>query len=151
MEAVDVLRRIHRAQNRRLVHVLRERQLHEDPVDGVVGVQLGDELEDLALGRVRREAMVARVDSGLVRRLVLRADVDVRRGIVADEDRREAHRLTERAHVLGDLRAHLQRELLPVDPHGRHRFRSLAAEPMKACRYRASPLRRSLKPLTFAT
>ena len=51
MEAVDVLRRIHRAGHPGLVHVLRERELDEDPVDGVVRVQLREELQDLALRR----------------------------------------------------------------------------------------------------
>ena len=50
----------------------------------------------------------------------------MRGGIVADEDGREADGLTERADVLGHLRAHLQRELLPVDPHSRHRASAAA-------------------------
>ena len=131
VEPVDVLRRIHGAQHRRLVHVLGQRQLHEDPVHCVVGVEVGDELEDLGLGRVGWEAMVARVDPGLVRGLVLRADVDVRRGIVTDQDRRQADGLPERADVLGDLRPHLEGELFPVDAHGRHRSRRLATRPMR--------------------
>ena len=68
--------------------------------------------------RWSRESIPASCDA-----LCLRADVDVRRGVVADEDRREADRLAERAHVLGDLRANLQRERLPVDPDRRHRRR----------------------------
>ena len=125
METVDVLLGIDGAQHLRLVHVLRQRKLHEDAVDRVVGVQLGDEVEDLALGRIRRETVVARLDPGLVRRLVLRADVDVRRGIVADENRREAHGLAIRPHVLGNLCANLLCERLSVDSNRRHRARTL--------------------------
>ena len=62
VEAVDVLLGIDGAQHLRLVHVLRQRKLHEDAVDRVVGVQLGDEIEDLAFGGVRRKAVVARLD-----------------------------------------------------------------------------------------
>ena len=40
----------------RLVHVLGQRQLHEDPVDTVVRVQLVEQIEHLALGRRRWES-----------------------------------------------------------------------------------------------
>ena len=63
----------------------REGQLHEDAVHLLVVVQLRDEREHVCLGRVRRQAHVARLDARLRRRLVLGADVDVRRRVVADE------------------------------------------------------------------
>jgi hypothetical protein len=115
MEPVHVLRRIDRSQHRRLVHVIRQRELHEDPVDGVVRVQVRDELEDLALGRIGGKAVVPRVDPCLLGRLVLRADVRVRGGIVADEDRGEADGAAPGAHILRDLRPDLERQLLAVD------------------------------------
>jgi hypothetical protein len=77
VKPIHVLLGIDGAQHFRLVHVLRQGKLHEDAVDPVVGVQLGDEIEDLALGRIRGEAVVTRLDPGLMRRLVLGADVDV--------------------------------------------------------------------------
>ena len=120
VEAIDVLGRIHGAEDSRFVHVPGKRELNEDPVDRIVGVELGDEVEDVALGRVGREAVVARVDPRLVRCLVLAPDVDVGGRIVAHENRREAHGLPERAHVLRDLGANLQRQRLPVDPDSRH-------------------------------
>ena len=80
-----------------LVDPVRQRQLDEDPVDGVVGVQLGDEREQLLLARRRRQAQIARLDPDLERRLVLQPDVDVRGGIVADEHRREADRAPKAA------------------------------------------------------
>jgi hypothetical protein len=57
--------------------VLGERELHEDPVDRLVRVQLGDEIEDVALGRIGREPVVAGVDAGRLRCLVLRPDIRV--------------------------------------------------------------------------
>ena len=45
MEPVDVLGRIDRLDRLRLVDVCRERQLYEETVDGVVGVQTGDQLQ----------------------------------------------------------------------------------------------------------
>ena len=97
-----------------------QRELHEDPVDRVVRVQVGDELEHVALRRVRGEAVVARVDPRLLRRLVLRADVRVRGGIVPDEDRRETDGAAPGAHVVRDLGPDLERQRLAVDARRGH-------------------------------
>ena len=59
MEAVDVLDRIDGADDAALVDLRGQRQLDEDAVDRVVGVQLGDEVEQLALGRLLRQAQVS--------------------------------------------------------------------------------------------
>jgi hypothetical protein len=117
VEAVDVLVGVDRAEDLRLVHVLGERKLDEDAVDAVVGVQVGNEVEDLRLGRVDRETVVARLDTRLVRCLVLRPHVDVRCGVVAHEYRREADGPPECTNVACDLCADLLRERLPVDAH----------------------------------
>ena len=97
-----------------------QRQLDEDPVDRVVGVQLGEELQELVLGRVGREPEVVRVDADGGRGLVLAGDVDVGGRVVADEDGREPD-LAELLHLRGDLFAHLRRERLAVDQLGGHR------------------------------
>ena len=120
VEAVDVLRRRDGVRHPRLVHVRRQRELHEDPVDLVVVVQPVDEREHVVLARVGREAHVAGVDPGLGRRLVLRGDVDVRGRVVADEHRREAD-VAELRDLARDVGAHLRGELLPVHAHGGHR------------------------------
>ena len=75
--------------------------------------------EQLLLGRLRREPDVLRVDPDLGRRLVLEPDVDVRRGIVADEDRREPD-LPELPNLLGDLAADALGERLAVHQSSRH-------------------------------
>ena len=109
VEAVDVLRRIDGARDLGLVHMRGQRELHEDPVHSVVRVQLLEQVEDLALlGRLGK-AVVARVDPGLGGRLVLPADVDVRRRIVADEDGGEADGLAKSCDFFGDFRAHFLR------------------------------------------
>ena len=59
MEAVDVLDRIDGADDAALVDLRGQRQLDEDAVDRVVGVQLRDEVEQLALGRLLRQAQVS--------------------------------------------------------------------------------------------
>ena len=99
--------------------LVRERQLDEEAVDRVVGVQLLDLLEQLLLGRVCGEPDVPRVDADLAGSLVLQPDVDVRGGVVADEDRRQTD-LAQPAHLLGDLAADAFRERLPVHQPSRH-------------------------------
>ena len=120
VEPVDVLRGIDRLDHLGLVEVGRQRQLDEDPVDGVVGVQLGEELKELVLRRVRREPKVVRVDADGRRGLVLAGDVDVGGRVVADEHGREAD-LAELLDLRGDLFADLRRERLAVDQLGGHR------------------------------
>ena len=92
VDAVDVLRGVDRLDHAVLVDVVGQRQLDEDAVDVVVGVQLGDAREQLVLRRVGGQPEVARVDAGLRRGLLLQVDVDVRGGVVADEHRGEARR-----------------------------------------------------------
>ena len=57
VKAVDVLAGASRVRHARLVHVRGERQLHEDAVDLVVGVELFDEREHLRLRRARVRRM----------------------------------------------------------------------------------------------
>ena len=120
MEAVDVLDRVDGADHAPLVDLAGQRQLHEDAVDRVVGVQLRDELEQLRLARLLRQAQVACLDPDLERRLVLAPDVDVRGRIVADEHGREPDRAREHRHLGRDLRANPGREGLPVHQRRRH-------------------------------
>ena len=54
-----------------LVDLVGKRQLDEDAVDGVVGVELGEESEQLVLGGVGGQPEVARVDADARRGLVL--------------------------------------------------------------------------------
>ena len=77
LQPVDVLRRSDRAQDPRLVDVIGQRQLDEDRVDLVVGVQRRDLREQILLARLRRQPDVVRVETGLERGLVLEPDVDL--------------------------------------------------------------------------
>ena len=122
MESVDVLRRVERLDRHRLVEVLRQRRLDEDAVDRVVVVQLLDHRDQLLLRDVRRKPPVVGADPDLLRRLVLAADVDVRRGIVADEHGCEAD-VAELGDVRRDLGPHLRRERPAVHDRRRHRRR----------------------------
>ena len=92
MKAIDVLRRIDRADHRVAVERRRQRQLHEDAVDGGIRVELCDERHQLGLRRGGRQLVIANVDVRLARRLRLAAHVDGRCRIVADEHDRERRR-----------------------------------------------------------
>ena len=70
--------------------------------------------------------MVARLDPGLLRGRVFPVDVDVRRRIVADEHRGEAHR-AELGDVAGDLGADPRGKIGPSHQRRRH-GRGLSAE-----------------------
>ena len=119
VQSVDVLHRIDRPHHARFVDLLGQRRLDEDPVDLVVLVQLFDELDELVLGRRGGQAMVDRLDADLLCRLVLEADVDLRRRIVADQHGRETHTAELRDVVL-QLPAQACREGGPVHQRRAH-------------------------------
>ena len=85
-------------------------QLAEDAADLAVGVELLDQRDRPPRAARRRRAVVEAPDADLGAGLLLAADVDGARRIVADEDRREARRAAvlgrERLDLLGDLGAH---------------------------------------------
>ena len=71
----------------------------------VLLVELAHEAEHVFLGRVLWKPMVEGFDARLACGLVLVADVDVRRRVVADEHRREAERRVEALDLVGHLGA----------------------------------------------
>ncbi len=89
------------------------------PSTRVVGVQLGEQLQQLGLRRVRGQPDVARVDADRLGRLLLEADVDLRGGVVSDEHRREAD-VAELGDLERDFGANLRRQRLAVDDLCRH-------------------------------
>ncbi len=121
VEPVHVLHRVDGADDLRLVDLGRHRRLDEDAVDRVVGVQLLDELEHFLLARVDRQPYVPRLDPRLRRGFVLAADVDLRRGIVPDENRGQAEP-AEGLDLPGDLRpdARCKRRAVHQCPHARN-------------------------------
>jgi hypothetical protein len=84
---------------------------------------IGDRGEELFLRRVGGQLEVARLHPGLGRGLLLQVDVDVRGGVVADEDGGEAH-MTELGDRGSHLLAHLRTERLAVDDGCRHWLRA---------------------------
>ena len=90
MKAIDILARVDALDDRVLTDVLRHGQLHEDPVDGVVGVQRVDPLQQFELRAGVGEVIGKRGDAAFLAGAALVAHVDRRGGIVANHDHREA-------------------------------------------------------------
>ena len=123
VEAVDVLDRRDRADDAVLVDLLGERQLAEDPGHALVRVELVDEPEKLLLRRLGGELVVERLDPDLAAGLLLALDVDLRRRVLADENRGEADRPAELFDVLATSRADPLGECFSIheDSHGAKR------------------------------
>ena len=120
-EPVDVLRGVDQRDELVLVELVRQRQLEQDAVHALVGVQRADQLGQLVRGHVAAGLVVEGLDAHLGGVLALHAHVDGRGGIVADEDRREPGLAVHGLDLALDLLAHLRRNCLAVDDlgHGR--------------------------------
>ena len=125
VEAVDVLRRVDAVEELRRVEVVGQRELEQDSIDVVALVELVELRSEPFLRRLGGE------DHGLGEQPRLRAGLDLavhvepRRGVVTDENRREAGRHAlgdERLRVLLDLVADLLRDALAVQSCCRHQF-----------------------------
>src|SRR6266481_5940017 len=124
-EPVDVLCRRDRSNDRVLVERVGERQLHQDTVHVEARVQLFDERHELRRRRIGGQPVPEGAHPERGAAFLLRADVDARRRVVADEDRRETGDDTsigERRHPPADLRADPLRHRLAVEDlaHARH-------------------------------
>ncbi len=85
VEAVDVLHRQDRLGHRFLVDVPGQRQLDQDAVDGGVGIEPRDQVEQLDLRRRRRQVVGERAHAHRLGRPPLVADVDLRRRVLAHQ------------------------------------------------------------------
>ena len=108
MEPVDILVRIDEPQHGCLVKVIRQRQLHQNAVYARVLIQRADSVLKLRLRAVFRQAQHGRANAGLLAGVFLVADVDLTRGVLADE-----HDSQMRHHaVLCEGKGLLRRRLL---------------------------------------
>jgi hypothetical protein len=86
MEAVDVFHRIDRFEDAFGIDLRRKRKLDENAVDIVVVVEIGDELKNVVSGSVGGRRMKPVGHAELFARSDFAFDVDVRRGILTDEN-----------------------------------------------------------------
>ena len=106
MKAVDVLGRIDGQQHVRGVDVPGQRQLHQDAVHAGIGVEPGDQRQQLGLGGLLGQAMIEARHAELGRHLALAAHIDLAGRIGADQDRRQAGLGAAFGDQLGHTRAH---------------------------------------------
>ena len=96
-----------------------QRQLQQDAVDGIVGIELAQQGFDFGLRRGRGQPMLEAFHARGDRRLALRPDIDRARRIIADEHDRETGRTRrrglERWHRIGNPRPQAGGESLAVD------------------------------------
>ena len=92
MKAVDVLRRRDRFQDSRRIDVRGQRQLHENAVNGGIGVQRLDEREQFGFARLGRQVVLDRMEAAGLGRPALARHIGLAGRIVADQDNREAGR-----------------------------------------------------------
>ena len=89
MEAVDILGGIDRQQHMRGIDVPGQRQLHQDAVDRGIGIQCRDQRQQLGLGGLGRQPVIEARHAEFGGELALAADIDLTRGIRADQNRCE--------------------------------------------------------------
>ena len=92
MKAVNILARIDGVDDALRIDMLGQRQLHQDAVDPVVGIEPGDQRQQLGFAGCRRQVLLKALDAGSGRRLALVADIDLARRIVADQNSAKSRR-----------------------------------------------------------
>ena len=104
MEPVDVLVRIDQPQYARLVKVLRQRQLHQNAVDGRVRIEPLHRLLEFLLRAVFLQPDHGGADAGLDAAVLLVAHVHLARRVLAHQHDRQMRRHALRDHRLRALR-----------------------------------------------
>lgn len=113
VEGVHVLFRRDRVYHRALGYLLRQRKLHEDAVNAVVGVERRDKPQKLCLRRCGREVISAAVYAALEAVALFIAHIYLRCRVVSYQHRRKAGPAAHRRRLAFHLLAELLRELFP--------------------------------------
>ena len=143
-QPVHVLVGIDRRDHRVLVDLLGQRDLDEDPVDLVVGVQLADQAEELVLRGRGIEAVVDGAHPDLLGALSLVGDVHLGGGVVADQHGGEArHAAGMGVRELLDLTGDPRCGPRPQPPCRRYPRGQPAIQPFEAARSQPSACARS--------
>ncbi len=89
MKTIHVLDRVDGVDDRLFLDVGRQWQLHQDAVHGRVGVEFGNQVQDVGLAGGGRQAMFQGADTGFLGAQQLVAYVDMTGRIVTDQQYRE--------------------------------------------------------------
>jgi len=85
METVDILCRVDRGDHPSRLDALGERQLHQDTIDPLVGVEPADQIEDRREIGIAGQAELEGCDPGLGAGPSFAADIDLAGRVVADQ------------------------------------------------------------------
>src|SRR3989454_11323662 len=123
-EAVDVFGGVDALEHRTWIDLLRHRLLRKNAVDVRPRIQRGNQLQQLGLSGAGRQVKRLGAHPGPAEGLRLPPDIQHRRRIVTDENRREARRNTvpcrQRGGLSGDLAFNLRGERFSIENAGRH-------------------------------
>jgi hypothetical protein len=115
VKSVHVLFRIDRVDDPGIVQGRGQRQLHQDGVDVLAGVQLGDGFEHHGFRHVVRKIEFFHADARVGAGFLLEMDIQMRSRVVADQDDTEARREAEAGDLLADVVLDLRRDGFSVD------------------------------------
>ena len=138
VEGVHVLFRRDRVYHRTLGYLLRQRKLHENSINAVVGVERRDKPQKLCLRRCGREVISAAVYAALEAVALLIAHIYLRCRVVSYQHRRKAGPAAHRRRLAFHLLAELLRELFSVYQNS-HIFSSALAHSLYV--YCVNPVR----------
>ena len=116
MEAIDVFRRMDALDDLRAADLPGQRQLHQDAIHPLVGVELIDQSEELGLRSQRRQVVGERHDADLFTGATLAAHVHRGGWVIADLDDCESGAPCAAGYRRGDGPAHLGLDVLSQLP-----------------------------------
>ena len=120
MEPIGILGRVDGVDRLLRVETAGKRELEQDPIDGFVGVEARDQLDQLFLGDVGRQRMVKRLHPDFMSVAPLAGDIDTGSRVVTNQDGGEAGRPTKRPHPRSHLDLDGGSNRLSVDDQGWH-------------------------------
>jgi hypothetical protein len=124
-----VLGRINGLQDHGAVDLFGQRQLHQDAIDAVIGIQARDHGQQFRLRGGVREAILEGTHAGLDRAASLAAHIDFTGRIVADKHHRQsgldAIAGFQFGHTRGDVAPQVRCHGFAIDDLGSHRHSSL--------------------------
>ena len=134
MEPIHILRLVDRLDHLRLVDMLRQGQLHQNAVHLRIGIQFGNQPQQLRLRNRLRAADRRVADSDLGRGLRLTRHITHARGIVPHENHHQMGHAPvfcrEGLHLLGHFGLQSGRQFFSADNHIFRYFSSKAQCPM---------------------
>jgi hypothetical protein len=110
VKSVDILGGIDRRDHPVGTDLRRQRKLNQNAMHIAIAVELGEQRQQLVLARRRQQAMIRRPHAGFDHHLLLGADIDLARRIVADQHHRQTRGDATLSAKALDCRPHARRQ-----------------------------------------